>query len=71
MHVYVKVLEGKTIRFDVEAHNTINNVKALVRYKEGIPTGQQRLIFQSEPLEDDHASLLDHGIVEGHTGNIF
>ena len=64
MQIYVKLPDNKTIRFDVEAHYTINNAKALVRYKEGIPTNQQRLIFETTQLEDG-CKLSDYGLVEG------
>ena len=64
MQIYVKVLEGKTIRLGVEAYYTINNVKALVRYKENTPTNQQRLIFEDDDL-NDHATLSSYKIYDG------
>lgn len=52
MQIYIKTLTGRTVSLIVEDGETIKIVKEKLKEKDGVPVDEQRLIFNSQELED-------------------
>ena len=52
MQLFVKTLTGKTVSIEIEEGESIEDDKAKIAEKEGIPPEQQRIIFGGQQLQD-------------------
>uniref|UniRef100_A0A183C363 Chromo domain-containing protein n=1 Tax=Globodera pallida TaxID=36090 RepID=A0A183C363_GLOPA len=77
MQIFVRLLKGRTITLEVEAGNTVADVKEMIEAKEGIPRldidakggiprFDQRLIFAGKRLEESR-TLADCNVQKGST----
>merc|ERR1711964_705255 len=61
MRIFVKTMYGEAIFLDVEANDTIRNVKIKIEKKKGFPAEQQSLFFAGQDLEDGR-TLSDYNV---------
>ncbi|KAL0733533.1 hypothetical protein Bca4012_009743 [Brassica carinata] len=70
MQIFVKAFICTTTRYitlnSIRSSDTIGYVKKTIRFKEGIPSDKQRLIYLGKQMED-HRTLADYDIRKGST----
>ena len=69
MQIFVKTVSGRTIVFDIEGSETVNDLKEMIFEKDGIPLKSQRLLHQGKQL-DSNRTLVESGVERESTIHI-
>jgi hypothetical protein len=64
--IFVKMLDGKTIKLRAHLEDTVEIIKCRIEIKEGVPPHIVRLIYQGKQLGDGR-TLLDYGVHRAST----
>ncbi|XP_060763552.1 uncharacterized protein LOC132872626 [Neoarius graeffei] len=64
--VFLKNEKGQAKTYDITDDETVDQLMAKIRWKEGVPKDQQRLVYSDQQLERG-MKLKDYNIVSGST----
>ncbi|CAG8732134.1 12915_t:CDS:2, partial [Funneliformis caledonium] len=62
MTLFVVVLSGKTITLRVSRDDSVKNVKQKIQEREGIPVDEQRLVYTTYELRENHKKLPEYNV---------
>ncbi|KAJ8286051.1 hypothetical protein GJAV_G00033990 [Gymnothorax javanicus] len=65
--VFLKNTRNETHTYDVSPGETVQEFKRKVYRKENVPVEQQRLVYESQPLDRDDCTLEYYGVKAGST----
>jgi ubiquitin C len=54
MQIFIRTFNGKTLVISINSCDTIKTLKNQIQDKEGVPTNQQRLVYGTKTLENNH-----------------
>ena len=66
MQIFIRSLSGKNLLFNVEAEDSVENLKQKLFEKDGVKPDDQRLVFGGRQLENGN-KLSDYGVQENST----
>ncbi len=69
MQVFVKTVSGKTITLDVNAKESVDNLKLKIQDKEGTPPEDQMLYYAGKQLKE--GNLTDNDMTDKCTAHLF
>lgn len=69
MRIYIRTVVGRMISVEIDANDTIADLKERIQEKEGVTPDDQRLVLGDTELAGD-ATVADCGIVEDNTAHV-
>eukprot|EP00831_Metopus_contortus_P079666 TRINITY_DN797_c0_g1_i4.p1 TRINITY_DN797_c0_g1~~TRINITY_DN797_c0_g1_i4.p1 ORF type:complete len:170 (-),score=35.09 TRINITY_DN797_c0_g1_i4:216-725(-) len=60
--IIIKTMTGKSYPITISTDETIESLKRLIKMKTGMPTDQQKLLYNGVNLTDDKKKIKDYGI---------
>ncbi|KAF7661965.1 hypothetical protein LDENG_00248640 [Lucifuga dentata] len=67
IQVFLRNEKGKTTTYDVSLGQTVGDFKKQVESREGVPARQQRLVHESNEMQNDLHKLSDYNVREHST----